>query len=165
MNRPAASSATFTKRQRDAAFQCELERLVAWARELLDATPRIIDSEAIRDRRTEAARAVLDVACAGMAEYNAMEGEPHPIPARSPTCTRLRFVVWGDHQVRDRVQPPPTSAASPNDTSGTLRYKWGTVLGAAKEVPAQPCGENSERWQIPKKKGMRWLKANYLSAD
>jgi hypothetical protein len=78
--RGAASSATSTKRQRDAAFHAELERLAAWARTLLDATPDIIDSPMIRERRAEAARAVLDVVWAVIAERNAMEGEPHPVP-------------------------------------------------------------------------------------
>ena len=74
---PATS---FTKRQRDAAYHCEVERYVAWARALLDSTPDVIDSPMIRERRVEAAAAVLNVLWATMAEYNAMEGEPHPVP-------------------------------------------------------------------------------------
>ena len=82
VTKPVATSSdnTFSKRQRDAAYHCELERLVAWSRELLDATPGIIDSEAIRERKVEAAAAVLDVLWAVLCEYNAMEGEPHPVP-------------------------------------------------------------------------------------
>ena len=89
----ASSSWAFTRRQRDAAFHSEVERLVAWTRTLLDPTPSIIDSVSIRDRRGEAARAVLDTLWAVIAEYDAMEGEPHPLPgliAHLPEMRRLR---------------------------------------------------------------------------
>ena len=43
----AASSATFTKGQRDAAYHAQVERYVAWARELLDATAAVIDTPMI----------------------------------------------------------------------------------------------------------------------
>jgi hypothetical protein len=78
-NRCAASSG-FTKRQRDAAFHQEVERYVAWARTLLDPTPDVIDSPTIRERRSEASLALLDVLWAVIAEYNALEGLPHPLP-------------------------------------------------------------------------------------
>ncbi len=76
----AASSASFTHKQRDRAYRAAVERYVAWARELLDDTPSVIDGPEIRERKVDAARAVLDVLWAVMAEYNAMEGEPHPVP-------------------------------------------------------------------------------------
>jgi hypothetical protein len=74
------TSGAFGKRQRDAAYHGSVERYVAWAIELLDATPDVIDSPMIRERRAEAAAAVLDVLWAVIAERNAMEGEPHPVP-------------------------------------------------------------------------------------
>jgi hypothetical protein len=84
----------FTKRQRDDAYHSTVERYVAWARTLLDPTPDIIDSPMIRERRTEAARAVLDVLWAVMAERDAQEGEPHPAPGliehKYPEVRRLR---------------------------------------------------------------------------
>ncbi len=76
----AESSGGFTDRQREAAFHTQVERYTAWAVELLNDTPRVIDSPAIRDRRAEAARAVLDLLWAVIAESNAMEGERHPMP-------------------------------------------------------------------------------------
>lgn len=79
-SRGAARCATFTKRQRDVAYHAATERYVAWARELLDDTPRVIDNSVIRERRIEAAAAVLDVFWDVMAEKNAMNGEPHPVP-------------------------------------------------------------------------------------
>jgi hypothetical protein len=44
IRRDPESSVTFTKRQRDAAYHSAVERYVAWARELLDATPSVLDS-------------------------------------------------------------------------------------------------------------------------
>jgi hypothetical protein len=88
-----ATRTSFTSKQRDAAFHSEVERLVAWARELLDPTPGIIDSVSIRERKAEASLAVLDVLWAVLAEYNAMEGEPRPLPgliAHLPEMRRLR---------------------------------------------------------------------------
>lgn len=74
------TSGAFGKRQRDAAYHASVERYVAWAVELLDATPNVIDSPMIRERRAEAAAAVLDVLWAVIAEHNAMEGDPQPVP-------------------------------------------------------------------------------------
>jgi hypothetical protein len=71
------------KRQRDRAYHSAVERYVAWARQLLDDTPSVLDSPMIRDRRVEAAAAVLDVLWAVLAEHNAIEGEPHPVPGLS----------------------------------------------------------------------------------
>jgi hypothetical protein len=81
--RVGAESAAFTKCQRDRAYNAAVERYVAWARELLDDTPRVIDNEVIRERRTEAARAVLDLLWTVMVERNALEGLPHPVPGLS----------------------------------------------------------------------------------
>jgi hypothetical protein len=76
----AASTNTFTRHQRDTAYHAQVERYVAWARTLLDDTPSTIDSPMIRERRVEAARAVLDVLWAVLCEHNAQEGELHPVP-------------------------------------------------------------------------------------
>jgi hypothetical protein len=82
-SRGTATSASFTKRQRDWAYTATVERYVAWAKELLDDTPRVIDNVVIRERRTEAARAVLDLLWTVMVERNSLEGEPHPVPGLS----------------------------------------------------------------------------------
>jgi hypothetical protein len=95
VRRQPESSAVFTKRQRDRAYCAEVERYVSWARELLDDTPAVIDNEVIRERSVEAARAVLDVLWAVIAEYNAMEGEPHPLPG----------LIW-HHFVEERLALP-----------------------------------------------------------
>jgi hypothetical protein len=82
-SRGAASSAPFSKRQRDRAYCAAVERYVAWARALLDDTPSVIDNPVIRERQVEAARAVLDVLWSVMVERNLAEGLPHPVPGLS----------------------------------------------------------------------------------
>jgi hypothetical protein len=80
VKREPESSVTFTRHQRDVAYHAQVERYVAWARELLNDTPRIIDSPMIQERQVDAARAVLDVLWAVIAERNLTEGEPHLLP-------------------------------------------------------------------------------------
>jgi hypothetical protein len=83
VRRQPATSASFTREQRDRAYRAAVERYVAWARELLDDTPSVLDNDVIRERRVEAARAVLDVLWAVMVERNLTEGLPHPVPGLS----------------------------------------------------------------------------------
>ncbi len=80
VRRDPASSVTFTHKQRDRAYKTTVERYVAWARELLNETPCVLDNDVIRERRVEAAAAVLDVLWSVMAEKAAMDGDPHPVP-------------------------------------------------------------------------------------
>jgi hypothetical protein len=77
---PYKETSTFSKEQREEALRLQVEMLVAWARELLDPTPDVIDGPMIRQRRVEAARAILDVLWATMARYDTLEGELHPVP-------------------------------------------------------------------------------------
>ena len=78
--RVGAATSAFSKHERDRAYQAAVERYVAWARELLDDTPSVIDNDVIRERKVDAARAVLDTLWAVLCEYNDIEGEPHPVP-------------------------------------------------------------------------------------
>ena len=70
----------FSRRSRDDAFRAEVERYAAWIQGLLDDTPAIIDSPMIRERRIEAARAVLDLLWAVIARRNLLDDEPQPVP-------------------------------------------------------------------------------------
>jgi hypothetical protein len=79
-SRESETSARFTQRQRDRAYVGAVERYVAWARELLDDTPRVIDSPAIREARLDAARAVLTVLLGVMVKKALDDGEAHPLP-------------------------------------------------------------------------------------
>jgi hypothetical protein len=88
---------------------------MAWARELPDAAPNVIDGPMIRERRVEAAVAVLDVLSAEVAEHNAAEGEPHPVPSDSSgiTSTQMSAVFYGSRKQPAVNHPIVRSRQSP----------------------------------------------------
>jgi hypothetical protein len=82
-----------------------VERYVAWARELLDDTPSVIDSLVIRERQVEAARAVLDTLWAVIAERTPPRASRTRCLVWSPTTFRHRCVAWCDRRLRDLARP------------------------------------------------------------
>jgi hypothetical protein len=74
----------FSRQHYENAFHIQAEMLVGVARELLyqpDGGADPYDTPVIRQRRQEAAKAVLDVLWAEMSERNAVEGKPSLTPA------------------------------------------------------------------------------------
>jgi hypothetical protein len=83
----------FSARHYDNALRIEAEMLVGVARELLyqpDRGADPFDTPTIRQRRSEAARACLDVLWAMMSERNTVEGEPTLVPALVRYTEELR---------------------------------------------------------------------------
>jgi hypothetical protein len=76
------ASRPFSPAHREKAFRKELEMCVGMARQLLYRHPNdCFATPVILERRQEAAAAILDLVWALMAEQNALDGEPTPLPA------------------------------------------------------------------------------------